>query len=76
MNYKIKVREEWCKGCDICVDLCPKNVFDKADKISNKGIVVVKVSREEDCIGCQICANHCPDMAITVTMEEVKEDVS
>lgn len=73
MSYKVIIREEWCKGCYICKDLCPKDVFDKADDINDKGIVVSKANRQEDCIGCKICANHCPDMAITIVKEEEKD---
>lgn len=55
----IKVNLEWCKGCEICVAFCPKNVLEmRGGK--------VKVARPEDCITCMLCELRCPDFAITV----------
>ncbi|TYB31102.1 MAG: 4Fe-4S dicluster domain-containing protein [Candidatus Mcinerneyibacterium aminivorans] len=73
MSYEVKIREDWCKGCYLCQNLCPKDVFDKADEINEKGIVIVKAARENDCIGCMQCANHCPDLAISIIEEEEKD---
>jgi 2-oxoglutarate ferredoxin oxidoreductase subunit delta len=50
MAYKVIVRENWCKGCYICISLCPKNVFEKAGLIDDRGIIVSKAVRPEDCI--------------------------
>ena len=53
------IREHWCKGCNICVAFCPKNVL-----VLSGG----KVSAEKpgDCIGCRLCEMRCPDFAIEV----------
>ncbi len=66
MSYKVTIRENWCKGCYICMSLCPKNVFEKAGKIDSRGIMTATAARPEDCVGCGMCASHCPDLAITV----------
>ncbi|MCK4237060.1 MAG: 4Fe-4S binding protein [Candidatus Krumholzibacteria bacterium] len=55
----IKIRIEWCKGCEICVAFCPKNVLEME---GNK----VKVARLGDCTKCMLCELRCPDFAITV----------
>ena len=53
------VREKWCKGCNICVAFCPKQVLElKGGKVA--------VARPEDCIGCRMCELRCPDYAIEV----------
>ncbi len=70
MSYEVIIREDWCKGCYICQKICPKNVFEKADKINDKGTVIVKAVREDDCIGCMQCSTHCPDLAITIKSKE------
>ena len=38
-----------CKGCGICIDLCPKNVYDR-DQLG-KPIM----ERNENCIYCKQC---------------------
>lgn len=53
------INEKFCKGCGICIDLCPKKVLEKN---SGKAIVV----RENQCIKCGICENSCPDFAINL----------
>ena len=42
------INRDWCKGCGICVELCPKKVLelDEQDK-------VVAV-RPQDCICCKL----------------------
>lgn len=55
----IKVNVDWCKGCEICVAFCPKNVLEMEGG-------KVKVARAEDCIKCMLCELRCPDFAITV----------
>ena len=57
-NLEVKVKKEWCKGCNICVRFCPKNVLelDEDKKIT--------IARPEDCILCGQCELRCPDFAI------------
>jgi 2-oxoglutarate ferredoxin oxidoreductase subunit delta len=55
----IQVKLEWCKGCEICVAYCPKNVLEMEGG-------KVKVARLDDCIKCNLCELRCPDFAITV----------
>lgn len=56
------IDEEECSGCGICVDNCPKNVFDLQDDIA----VVIN---EEACDACRICEEDCPMGAIEVEEE-------
>lgn len=55
----ISVRIDWCKGCEICVAFCPKNVLEME-------MGKVKVARPEDCNKCMLCELRCPDFAISV----------
>ncbi|PAF45130.1 4Fe-4S binding protein [Helicobacter sp. 11S02596-1] len=60
------VNEDRCKGCDICVSLCPAGVLGMrldANKVLGK---IVEVAHPESCIGCLDCELHCPDFAIYV----------
>lgn len=59
-HHQILINERWCKGCEICVRFCPKQVLG----IDNRG--KVEILNQEACIGCRLCDLHCPDFAITV----------
>ena len=50
----------WCKGCSICIEFCPKDVFD----YSVLGQPVV--ARPEACTLCMICVHRCPDFSIVI----------
>lgn len=63
-SVKIQVRQNWCKGCGICVALCPKEVL----KLDGSGKVAV--ANPDLCIGCGRCETHCPDFAVGVEVEE------
>ena len=60
MDKKILLNVGFCKGCGICVAMCPKSVLGINEE--NK----VEVLKEEDCIACRQCEFHCPDFAIRI----------
>ncbi|NLS08179.1 ferredoxin family protein [Rhizobium sp. P32RR-XVIII] len=53
------VSESRCVECDICVKVCPANVFDATD-----GVPVV--ARQDDCQTCFLCEIYCPTDALYV----------
>jgi NAD-dependent dihydropyrimidine dehydrogenase PreA subunit len=53
------IDSETCTSCNICVNVCPTNVFDKTD-----GIPVI--ARQSDCQTCFLCELYCPDDALFV----------
>lgn len=66
--YQIKINTNWCKGCGICTDFCPQNVYDITIGMEPKP------TRVEDCIGCKICEIKCPDFAIEVKEMEARNN--
>ena len=62
---KIVVDTEHCKGCEVCIPVCPTNVIEMASLVNGKGYHFMEQVRE-DCIGCTNCATVCPDSVITV----------
>lgn len=56
----VKIEAAWCKGCNICVAVCPERclVLDRLD--------VAVFAYPERCTGCELCARLCPDLAIDV----------
>ena len=55
----IEIREQACRGCQMCVDVCPTQVFD-FDAASQQA----NVRDVADCIGCLSCAYLCPSGAL------------
>lgn len=56
---QMEIRELACRGCRMCVDICPTKVltFDEETCLAKVGTV-------EDCISCLSCAYLCPSGAI------------
>ncbi|MDO4552143.1 MAG: 4Fe-4S binding protein [Bacillota bacterium] len=70
----LKLREERCKGCELCVSVCPKNVLKIHDsRLNQKGYHPVSVEKADDCIACGSCALMCPDGVISIYVKEGEE---
>ena len=68
---RVEFEYELCKGCDLCVNVCPTDIiFLDKDKINLKGYEVANVVEMDKCIGCANCATICPDCVITVYKEK------
>lgn len=59
---------ERCKGCGLCVDVCPKNVLELSTEVNAKGYFPAYQARPEDCVFCTTCCIMCPDVAISITL--------
>jgi 2-oxoglutarate ferredoxin oxidoreductase subunit delta len=70
---KIKVDEMRCKGCKLCVMVCPKQCIEMSKKFSTTGYFPAKMKNESCCIGCGMCVQICPDLAITLYKERSKK---
>lgn len=64
---RVTFREDRCKGCGLCISVCPKNIIrENQGKINAKGYFPAEVVEMEKCIGCAFCATICPDCVIEV----------
>ncbi|MCL2687222.1 MAG: ferredoxin family protein [Methanobrevibacter sp.] len=69
----IKIDSELCKGCDICIEFCPKDVFIRSSKANKKGVYLPIFENEEKCNKCHLCELSCPDQAVTVYGEDTND---
>lgn len=68
---RISVKEDICKGCELCIHICPKKVIKISTSLNAMGYHPACYTGE-GCSGCRSCAMICPDVAIEV-FREVKE---
>jgi len=68
MTGKIIINTERCKGCGLCVTVCPKNSIVISTQ-SNKTGYFPAQANNTNCTGCCLCALICPDVAIEVFCE-------
>ena len=69
MAGKIIIDAERCKGCGLCVTVCPKNGI-AISKDSNKNGYFPAEPQNTDCTGCSVCAIICPDAVIEVLCDK------
>ncbi|MAG45298.1 MAG: tungsten formylmethanofuran dehydrogenase [Nanoarchaeota archaeon] len=62
----IKVLEEDCKGCGVCMDACLEDTLEISERRNGMGHRYIQQVRLEDCTGCGLCYIQCPSSAIEV----------
>ncbi len=63
----VEVNAELCKGCDLCVVVCPQQNLRLSDRFNRMGYHPVEFDvhgRKGDCTACGLCYWACPDFAI------------
>ncbi|MGD9366265.1 MAG: ferredoxin family protein [Desulfobacteraceae bacterium] len=73
MAYHYCIETDTCKGCGLCVSVCPKKVLEISKEVNTKGYFPAFQARPDDCVRCAICCNMCPDVAISITETEEAE---
>lgn len=61
-TISLEITETWCKGCDICVKMCPQRC------LALNAAQVATLTAPDACTACRLCEWLCPDFAIRVTM--------
>ena len=70
----IEFKDDWCKGCNICIDRCPVDALEESDHLNKKGVRPPQLKKDNKCNYCRLCELICPDLAITVIPEEIKKE--
>lgn len=67
---EVVIDEELCKGCHICISVCPRDVLEKAEEVDSRGFFLPVVKDLESCVVCRLCEMECPDFAISVVEDK------
>jgi 2-oxoglutarate ferredoxin oxidoreductase subunit delta len=61
------IKAEHCKGCELCVAACPKDLLalDRS-RVNELGYHPVSLRDASACTSCAFCARVCPDAVFTV----------
>lgn len=69
----IDIASERCKGCLLCIEVCPNGLLECGEQMNAKGYLPARrkevASIEKQCTGCTMCAVVCPEGAIEVYRE-------
>jgi 2-oxoglutarate ferredoxin oxidoreductase subunit delta len=69
MAGRIVIDTERCKGCGLCITVCPKNNI-VISRESNKNGYFPAHAKNAGCTACTQCAIICPEGIIEVRLEE------
>ncbi|MDG6251784.1 4Fe-4S dicluster domain-containing protein [Methanocalculus sp.] len=77
---KLVIDDTRCKGCNLCVMVCPYNIFREGQRPNKRGVFVPELDRPGRCTNCRlqqlyqrrlcgVCQTICPDQAIRWVQE-------
>ncbi|MDP2922383.1 MAG: 4Fe-4S binding protein [Candidatus Omnitrophota bacterium] len=64
--YEVAIKEDKCKGCELCIFFCPVKHLEVSQALNRKGITPAKIKKGTKCTGCGFCFLTCPDSCIEV----------
>ncbi len=68
----ITVDKKFCKGCNLCITSCPKDVLAVSSERGTAGFMVPEATQPGLCTKCLLCEVICPDFAIVVEGDREK----
>jgi len=74
-RFKVLFNRDKCKGCELCVNFCPKKIIRMdVGSVNTKGYHPAGIEDMASCIGCASCAMMCPDCCISIYQLEEGEE--
>jgi 2-oxoglutarate ferredoxin oxidoreductase subunit delta len=65
--FPLRIADERCKGCELCVAICPPGVLAlderRVNALGHHPIALLDAGR---CTSCALCARICPDAVFEV----------
>ena len=71
---RLHLNPNYCKGCLICIDVCPKGALVPSASINAKGYALPEEGDMARCTDCGMCAMVCPDFAIAIESDRPREE--
>jgi 2-oxoglutarate ferredoxin oxidoreductase subunit delta len=68
MGY-VEIDQGRCKGCQLCVTVCPRQLIALATRVNQLGYHPAQLAQSppsRGCTGCVLCGLVCPETAIAV----------
>ena len=65
-----------CKGCELCVRYCPRDVLVISDEMNEKGYHPPRAVQPERCVACRLCELLCPEFCIYIVHTEAATPVA
>lgn len=69
-KYFLKIDNEHCKGCELCIVNCPQKILKLSENVNKLGYRYVEIIDTTKCTGCGRCYLMCPDYLIEIYLEE------
>ncbi len=67
----VEIDPELCKGCQLCLGVCPKNVIAISNKLNSASYHPAYYTGS-DCTGCGLCFYACPEPAAIRVVKPAK----
>jgi 2-oxoglutarate ferredoxin oxidoreductase subunit delta len=66
-GIRVEIATDRCKGCELCVGVCPKHVLElDRTRVNALGHHPIRLTDNDACTSCALCARICPDAVFTI----------
>jgi 2-oxoglutarate ferredoxin oxidoreductase subunit delta len=68
--YRVVIKKDKCKGCNLCVYHCPVKHLELSENLNVRGVRYACTRENTHCIGCGNCFYICPDACFEIRESE------